>query len=140
MNSDGTYSIVLELASGQQCCKPATVGGNGVVFSFKVKNPSLPQPHSVATVEANGIKVVETSMREHIGANRPMSIAKTQLTASVNQSTDLPCQTNTITVKLRGTKIAEACNAKITIKGLLAEVYQLPTRTYKFDNTTNTTN
>lgn len=137
-DEDGTYNIVLSLDS--TCCQPQEAGGNGVVFTFVVQNPALPPPHVVPTVEANGINVVESSMREDVGRKRPMFITRTALTqAHIAQSTDLPCQTNTITVTLKGTEILPACHARITIAGLLKSVHTSPTIALLEDNSTNAT-
>jgi len=126
-NSDGTHNIVLKLAA--DCCQPAEVGGSGVVFKFDITNPHvLTEISPVPTVQARGIDVIQTSMRQDVGAKRPMSIAKTVITkAHIVQSTDMPCQTNTITVSLKGTKILSACKAKLTISGLLASVHSSAT-------------
>jgi hypothetical protein len=121
-NADDTYDIVLKLE--QDCCLPAAVGGQGVVFKFDVTNPPVLTEGSVPTVQALGINVIQTSMREDVGPKRPMSIAKTTLTeAIISQSTAMPCQTNTITVSLQGTKILTACGARLTISGLLSDVH-----------------
>jgi len=136
MNEDGTYDIVIKLAS--TCCQPDEVGGDGVVFTFKIQNPAIPPPHVVPTVGAHGINVVETSMREDVGKKRPMYLVKTGLKqALIAQSTNLPCQTNTITVTLEGTKILEACHAHITISGLLATVHTSSTISLLEDSTTS---
>jgi hypothetical protein len=129
-NSDGTHNIVLKLES--DCCLPTAVGGEGIVFQFNVKNPHvLPDSfteRSVPTVQARGIDVIQTSMREDVGAKRPMSIAKTVFTkAHISQSTNMPCQTNTITVSLKGTRILSSCVAKLTISGLLSSVHSSAT-------------
>ena len=121
-NDDNTYAIVLKLE--QDCCLPAALGEQGVVFKFDVKNPLVLTERSVPTVQALGINVIQTSMREDVGSKRPMSIAKTTLTeAIISQSTAMPCQTNEITVSLEGTKILTVCDAKLTIIGLLSSVH-----------------
>ena len=97
-NTDGTYDIVLKIADDTPCC-------NDAVLKFEVKNPSLMPHMSTPTVQANGINIVETRMREGVGDKRPMFITNTALTvAHISQSTDMPCQSNTITVSLTVTE------------------------------------
>jgi hypothetical protein len=121
-NADDTYDIVLKLEI--DCCLPAAGGEQGVVFQFYVTNPPVLTERSVPTVQALGINVIQTSMREGVGSKRPMSIAKTTLTeAIISQSTAMPCQTNEITVSLKGTSILTACGARLTISGLLSAVH-----------------
>lgn len=131
---DGTYNIIIKLAQ-----VPSTPGGDGLVFSFKIQNPALQPPRTVPMVEAHGINIVQTRMREDVGVKQPMSISNTVLDlAQISQSTHMPCQTNTITVTMKGSKVVRACKGKITISGLLPDVHSASKIKIFDDNSTNT--